>query len=1112
MSYDPKQVASAMVGGRWSVLARTGLDLASVGTWDPGLVRGPRVLVPVDVQALVVGGAGGEACVRLPGPLTPGGPTDLTPPPPFDPGTPRAPGVHLHWALPDALLRAQLRDTEAATAGAGLTMRALPDRWAVLRLLAPEKGTRVHVTGWVVSPRRRRWCRWRTTRARCRRRRSRRTSSWRPRRSPAPPGGSLTWTGSYDDAFARFAVHDPLTDLAADAELGGALPGGPHAGVATYVVVGWWSQPGLDPLDGVRTEGGLTELLAALGWVQPPRAATASPPSGFVASKIADLGLPLALRDDDAGGLAGVRAKGLLGADTARVRYAPRGAGPTASTLLHGAVLSVPVDGRADPGLDLRPAPERVQVAFGRTLEELTAAITAPALADGTDTADVERMLAAFGTGLLRRLGQPDGAADIDAHRHASGFAARAAAGEPAVVDRVRTRVAGVPGRPSRPHSPKQTGTKAGTVVFELSKVQTTLRLVEDQAETIKSITAKFQTVAEVAAITAGTNLRAASPDASRADTAAQRRSAGGTGAAATDDEGRLVERPVPPYSVPVDPAVALAGVGRPLRHGGDGRFRADGMLLVRRVGDVGQEYAGVLPGSAVLPALGSGAVPEEALPIAREAALLSLSWLRWLTQRVTERTPMPARPVLGRLAAELALRFDASGAYTTGISLEALRTGPVGRIGARGDDDVRAVLVDEALRAHSMLDGVEPSPVAITSWAQPWVPLWLEWQVTVDTLDPDAAGEPMDGWQLGAVDLDPRDEVAPTAVRTVVASARTPLTDSPAAGLSDALLRWLREEDERDAEGIGELDEERERRLADLARHVASLDLAAANLDGVRDTLLGVPDAAVRTRGADGQPVPPTPTALPLLFVAGLVRLTRARVVDAFGRTLELDVDAARVPAADTPADTEAGPAAGAVLVQRPRLTAPTRVRLALVGAATASASAAVPARVDEIEPGEQVSPVAGFLLPDHVDESAELFAADGTPLGELLTAPLGRGVVWEPAPGRPLPQDAAPGAGLTPEQALLGRFAAGVITAEAQARAGAEDAARRATAAGEELPPPLEESALAALLRAVDTTLWTVDPVSGVGTSAPGGIVGRPVALVRCVLSLDVADDLGR
>ena len=55
-------------------------------------------------------------------------------------------------------------------------------------------------------------------------------------------------------------------------------------------------------------------------------------------------------------------------------------------------------------------------------------------------------------------------------------------------------------------------------------------------------------------------------------------------------------------------------------------------------------------------------------------------------------------------------------------------------------------------------------------------------------------------------------------------------------------------------------------------------------------------------------------------------------------------------------------------------------------------------------------MSPVCGFLLPDHLDESLEVFAADGSPLGELLHEPVRGGAMWEIAPGGPVRRTAAP------------------------------------------------------------------------------------------------------
>jgi hypothetical protein len=104
---------------------------------------------------------------------------------------------------------------------------------------------------------------------------------------------------------------------------------------------------------------------------------------------------------------------------------------------------------------------------------------------------------------------------------------------------------------------------------------------------------------------------------------------------------------------------------------------------------------------------------------------------------------------------------------------------------------------------------------------------------------------------------------------------------------------------------------------------------------------------------------------------------------------------------------------------------------------------------------------------------------------------------VLWEIAPGRPGPADAGPGFDLDAPQKLLALMAAGMVAADAQARDGKPAA-------------PGYETALSALLRAIDTTLWTVDTFASMGNEHIAGLVGRPVAVVRATLRLDLADDL--
>ena len=1086
MAYDPNLVARTQASEMWSALTRADIDLESAVTWDRDLLREPRVLVPIDVQAYVGAGEPAESMLRFPSPLTPGAPAGIAGvqgPSPFDAGSPRAAGVHLHWALPDSLLRGSFRDprpsAEAGAApagptshGGGLGLPPLPDRWAVLRLVAAANATRVAVRGWVLD--------------------AANATAWelpsypsgaqippRPGETPAPAvprdgltgaaGGTLTWTGGYDAAFGRFAWHDSLDDLRNDPTLGGALPGGAAGARASYLIVGWWTDAELDPLDRVRTEGGLSERLTALHWTPLTGGGIESQEREGSASRAAALGVPTKQRWTPApittadhvsraipfnSAVSGI---GDLATEVSAIVPA-RPVGGEASTLLHGALVGVPLD-ETSRGPDLRPSIANTRLAFGDSLDELVATIAATGLgANGEERATIERLLWAFSARLLAQMSMHDGLADRDEARHASAFTS-VDPKEPPETDRVRTGRAAIPPRTRRTGG---VAPKPGLV---------TLKFLDRKVRGHLRAESKFQTFSQAP--------KSAAPAASREpDTRNQ-------------PGEEVIERPTPRRYVPSDPVLAIAGVGRNLRHGGDGRWSVAGQLGVRRPSQVAQDYSGVVHGSDVLPSLGSGALPTETLALAREVLMLSPHLASWLSRAGRERSPhLEEGGIQSRIVAEMALRYDDSGAYTaaSGYAVSA-KTKPLAAVQMAASGYER--LAAERLRRYSLLAGVEPDPVGITSWAQPWVPMWLEYEI--DVRNAGAPGE-IAGWRLGAVDgelADP-EEFPDTPVSTVI-SGRVPLTTGPAAQIAGDIARYVAEEDERDDKGVGEVDDAVRNGLHSLAAAAGSLDLLGAALDGVRATLLGLPDSAVRMRDAGGAIARPTPVSAPRLVTAGRIALLRARVVDAFGRTLDLDADAAVVPARLT---VEGSPA---TQQRSPRLNAPARCRLRLVSSAAVGPEGAVPARVDEIDSGAQVNPVAGFLLPDHVDESVEVFTAAGEPLGELLVETIGGGVVWEPAPGRPLPQDAPPAAGLAPEQAVLARLASGLVAADAQARAGR---------AADDAEPA--ESALAAFLRAVDTTLWTVDPIAGAGTSAVGGIVGRPVAVVAATLLLDVAEDL--
>lgn len=1073
MTYDPGRVGEFQSVGWFSVANQMHVDPAALATNDADILREPRVLVPIDVQALVVPPAGLDT-VNLPGPLTPGHSEDVgvvDGPDPLSAPTPLGPGVHLQWAMPDGLLRGVLRDPRGNTGG-GLALAVLPDKFVVLRLLAGEDGSSTHVRGWLID----------AARAEVR------DLAGGPESAPlpAPParvvapaeltgtaGGSLTWTGEYAASFARLAWHDTLEDLAADPTLGGALPGGPVGSRATYLVVGWWSDPALDPLDDIRSTGGLTECLGKIGWQMLPGE---RPPAPLTAEVGAQLGLTFRRREgpvittrrsadrrSDAlpEYFAKASPRASIGGALFRegVVFATRPSRPTppeASTLVHGAVVSVPlpvVGASTDP--DLRPSTAEVIPLLGEHLDDLVSAGVGLTLdLEPEDRAGLERLVHGFTNGTLGEVGTPDGQVAVDERVHAAGFVS-VDPHEPPLIDRVLTGRAAMPPRTPRPRA--TSGTREPQIRTVALDAEIRQLIFEER---------KVHTVDRTA------DLTPPPPPPSPVPAEGPPQQPG----------EQVLRRPTPLRWQALDPMVGLAGARRSLRHGGDGRGDPNEQLGCRRPSQVITGYAGVVSGSTILPSLGSGAVPTETLALAQESLLLSPHLIDWLAKGVEERTRATVDVDAGRrrLGTEMLLRYDADGGY---LGKAAPR-----RTLARGDVDARATEVSELLRRHSLVEGVEPDPVAITSWAQPWLPMWLEWEVEVTACD-DLAG-----WDLGAVDL-----VGPTAETTtgtpLTTTGRTVLTAGPASAVRGALTRWLTQEDERDALNVGVLDDDFEQRLARLAVHGDRLDLLGCPLDGVRRALLGLPRSQLLPRAPDGSVAPTTPSDLPRLLTGGNVRLLAARVVDAFGRILEVDLDLIRVSARLTSSDHPGA------LVRAPRFTAPTRCLARFVDPAATDPESAVDAVVDEVEPPKQISPVVGFLLPDHVDESIEVFAADGAPVGELTVDSRTGGVVWECAPGRSLPADAPPGAGLAPAQAALGRFAAGLVAADSQAR--------------NAHPPPepftaSTNSALSAFLRAVDTTLWTTDPIAGAGSSGFASIIGRPVAMVRLTIELDIADDL--
>jgi hypothetical protein len=145
-------------------------------------------------------------------------------------------------------------------------------------------------------------------------------------------------------------------------------------------------------------------------------------------------------------------------------------------------------------------------------------------------------------------------------------------------------------------------------------------------------------------------------------------------------------------------------------------------------------------------------------LTLVREALLHDPYHDEWIAAALappgTGRTTL-----LNRLKAESVLRFGHDGTYdgtTVALNPNIAKTPKARRAQAARQivqPGVRQqqTLVSDELRKFSLYQGADPDLVGVTTWAQPWVPMWIEWEAMVEGLDPPT----LQAWTLGALDLD---------------------------------------------------------------------------------------------------------------------------------------------------------------------------------------------------------------------------------------------------------------------------------------------------------------------------------------------------------------------
>ena len=1198
----------------------------TVREWDDGLWRGPRLLVPSHMEALVVTPEEAEtlrwARVKfnpdaLPGYREAAGDGVATgdeeaQPAPFETYTGVRPaGVHLHWSLPDGLTQGKQTGPETGELDPSVDASRtespedevpedtefppIPDRWLVVRMYPGSSATaKRRAAAWVIESEERDPDKRKTP-----------LPDWREDRSDEAAHvrwltvlgeGDPAFTAYYDNVQHILGFHDPLD--------------GVSHGPVSYLVTGWYSRAEDDPLHAPDTSQAWLDKLAEMGW------SLGDEDESAIRERLADAAEEARKRLSDAGLVARVddaqdyaisvtnvpqtdlhtahetpygsayegarktayKSAGMdsdaasnavgKGARFYRVDDSTRGAfqfqaapaiGAIAAavgsmtwsdqyifrnywprqTLCHAALYDILWNGvggsydRADAG---PPVDDAVSLAIGNTGIEALAAL----VARQRNKPNLEKILAAFHYDLLSEIQDPDGLAQLESLLHAEDFESKPGG---FVVDTIE----------QGDLFPRDSGDVARDVVHTTDYTLPAYPVSQAVAAVASSDLLASAVAIDTHTATAANRAADASEVSSDAltwatDTRAEsqwRDNYGGPGirvdksyetqplraqkgsfveataniAASVDDIIRgatqtqrprktvAFRRAQPRYWEPQEPVILLKGAGRSCKHGEDSKLSDDGKLPCRITGEtvrginptvaigtlVGKKTQGsvrtrITVANIATDDLRSGQLPIEVGHLYAEAVLLDQT-----------NAPLMADVMLGQKQRGEIDKMIQGASHLQNVQVQAI-TRESAELKAQVEQTllwnryVDPVVDSQALAAVSGLEGKPPVPFALAAWQRPWTPLHLDWEVE---WIPTAGLER--GWTLGENDFKPRQSAEDAAAESAAGqpiSGRTLLTPAVAEVLADTLTKFL--EEERD--GADEATPAQEQALAEIRDAIRNLDLIATRLDGFNDWLLGqVKTHRFFAEGEDSNLLSDSTTARdgaePQPLRAGHLRILRLRVVDAFGQFH--DVSDNRRDNAIKAADMRSS--AHPELVRLPpRIVQPSRLMFRMLNA-----------QDDQLDATKNNTPICGWILPDHLDEALETYDASGENQGQIqwrkprVADPRDARLEWQGVPGKPGPFGGMPQLGTSQrhlQDFLDGLLAQGLLDSQQGTGTDARS-----------------ESALAALLRMIDATLWTVDSIGREGDEHLSVLVGRPLALVRAKLELQMetaplTDELAR
>lgn len=968
---------------------------------------------------------------------------------------PPATGAHLLMTLPAAITHG--RQTDAGE----LDFHPIPNRWLVARLLAAHPGQPPAITAWVLQsdflgtadegsnpfpdPAQPGAVRYLG--------RAYALSDWTNPAAPATPviraiaPGDVTWAAVYDNLHNVLAFHDGLDGIA--------------AGNVAYAMLGWYRPAGFDPLLGVAADR----------------------PDGFVSREEWQ-----ALMDAFAWGVGGEGGLAEARADwTAWLARNPITGGPAipaaqkdlaSQTLVHGMVHGIAWAGpkTAYPRAPILSGTTPPTVAVGGNAVEAIAAW----MAVRCEAPELEDLLVALQEDLVFQYTTDRPV--FDAETLANRFGA-ADGGSLWVVRRADDSDAGNgEALQELPLTPSQTAALSALNDAQ-GRLDATRRLLASKTAALFGDASKLTQITQASKYYTPTQRAIEATrdailalEAQRTAEQAERDRTRDTLIGLLGGEFVANEVGAPPFFAPMSPTLMISGACQDTRFLPPGADGGEDRLFCRFTG---QTVRGLnvydpqtgrsatlttadLVAAAAIPA-GTG-VPKELTDYLVEALFLDPANARWLAAVFypLAGVPNPSAAQLDGLAKVIAAQQAAPWAATL-------------------DDGV----AEPVLGAAAGFVGVVPMKRAMLPWTPPWTPLYLDWRVSWRPSAPAPSGM-LAEWELDGFEYVWRG-LSPGAEAYSI-DGRSSVGTQLARGLASRLRRFVETSPDLDR-----LPPERRALLEEAAFRIGEYDVITESMAGLDAWMVMLSSMIGRITNKDpvvqrmidgapaAVPIPPSQGEKGGYFPlrAGHLTIGQLWIVDAFGQVLFAanegeTVFPIRSHSVCTPPRGKAGN--GALIQLAPRIVQPARLSLRLLSAGNDQ----VPSTAADL-----TSPIAGWVLPNHLNGGLLVFDAQGMALGEVLPVEndTGTGLRWEPAPGSNAPLGAPPAIA---DRHLKG-FVLGLLLT--QERSG--------------------DRALTDLLDVIDVTLWRSMPQGQPSSDTLSVLLGQAIAVVRADIALGLDGD---